>query len=328
MLILSDNRETDAAADRAPPEVSVVIPAYRAEATIHRALASVASQTCGRIEVIVVDDASRDHTAARACAILQASGLPHAVVQMRKNSGPSLARNVGVSLARGKYVAFLDADDTWMPSKLAQQVQLMDRHPEVTLCGCKVELFNQDGSSLGLLSRDVPSFLADGWKHLLWNPFIHTSAVLVRRLDLGIRPFDRRLRVAEDRDLWIRLASNGTVAMVQQVLTHKLESPASFMSSNRMLIASDTRRMIDSHVGAMRQYLTWRERKAVYGSLHSQIGKGLAPQPGRYISSLRHLAMAIAAGFNVFDNVRVVVLSIPAMRAARSLIRRPSSIAG
>ena len=329
MLLLSDNRRIDsAAADRDPPDVSVIIPAYRSEATIGTALASVASQTCGSIEVIVVDDASRDDTATRACAVLQTSGLPHVVVQLLKNSGPSLARNCGVTLARGRYVAFLDADDSWMPTKLAQQVRLMDRHPEVTLCGCKVELFGQDGASLGLLSEDVPSFQVDGWKRLLWNSFIHTSAAMARRQDLGIRPFDRRLRVAEDRDLWIRLASNGTVGMVQQVLANKLESPTSFMSSNRMLIAFDTRRMIDTHVGAMRRYLTLAERMSVYGSLHSQIGKGLARQPGRYLSSLRHLALAIATGFKVFDNARVVVLSIPALRAARSGMRRPTTSAG
>ena len=328
-MILSDNRNADATdADSAPLQVSVVVPAYRAEAVIGKALASVARQTLKPLEIIVVDDGSRDDTAKRACEFLQDTALPHIVVRLEKNSGPSHARNVGVSFARGEYVAFLDADDVWIPDKLALQTQLMNRHPEVTLCAGKVELFTPAGIRIGTLFRDLPSFQVDGWKQLLWNPFVHTSAVMVRRRDLGSRPFDRRLRVAEDRDLWIRLASNGTVALVQQVVARKLESPTSFMSSNRALIASDTRRMIDNHSRAMRDYLTWQERKAIYGSLHSQIGKGLGRQPGRYVKSLFHLSLAIAAGFNVFDNARYLILSAPGMRALRTVARRQPGVSG
>ena len=328
-MILSENRQIDVAALHPElPEVSVVVPAYRAAATIEKALASAVNQGFRSLEIIVVDDASRDGTADRACHLLQAAGVAHVVVRLEKNAGPSHARNVGVSFARGRYVAFLDADDVWLADKLALQTQLMNRHPEVTLCACQMELFNQAGTRIGQLFRDLPTFQVDGWKRLLWNPFVHTSSVMVRRLDLGLRPFDRRLRVAEDRDLWIRLASNGTVALVQQVLARKLESPTSFMSSNRTLIASDTRRMINYHVSAMRQYMTWRERLAVSGSLHSQIGKGLALQPGRYIGGFLHLLLAIAAGFNVFDNARFLVLSAPAMRALRPLVRRHPPING
>lgn len=329
MLILSENRQFDVTATNPGlPEVSVIVPAYKAAGTIEKALGSVIRQKFQRVEIIVVDDASPDGTADRACDLLRGSGLAHVVVRLEKNAGPSHARNVGISFARGKYVAFLDADDVWLANKLALQTQLMNRHPEVTLCGCQVELFNQAGTRIGPLFRDLPTFQVDGWKQLLWNPFVHTSSVMVRRLDLGVRPFDRRLRVAEDRDLWIRLASNGTVALVQQVLTRKLESPTSFMSSNRLLIASDTRRMIDHHLSAMRRYMTWRERLTVYGSLHSQIGKGLARHPGRYAGSLAHLLLAIASGFNVLDNARFMLLSAPAMRAVRSWIRRYPSVAG
>ena len=207
MLLLSDNRVINIdVAGGVPPEVSVVIPAYRAEATIRRALASVAAQSFTRLEVIVVDDGGGDRTAKFACDVLLEAGLPHVVVRLLKNSGPSIARNAGVSLARGKYVAFLDADDIWMPTKLALQTQLMDRHPEVTLCGGQVERHDAHGIRIGPLFRNLPSFQAEGWKRLLWHPFIHTSSTMVRRLDLGAARSMTRLRVAEDRDLWIRLA--------------------------------------------------------------------------------------------------------------------------
>ena len=323
MLLLSENgRGSASGVDRPAPRVSVVIPAYKAESMIGSAIATIAAQSFTNFELIVVDDASPDGTAGRICEALQTAGFPYVAVQLKKNAGPSIARNVGVSLARGDYVAFLDADDTWLPSKLERQVDLMDHHPEVSLCSCQADLCDLDGAVIRPLYHDVPSFQPDGWKRLLWHSFVNTSCVVVRRADLGTRPFDPTLRVAEDRDLWIRLASNGSVALVQQVLVRKVEYATSYMASNQMLVALDTKRMIDFHVGAMRDYLTRRERLAAYGSLHSNIGKGLSVRPGCYLKGARHLLMAIGMGFNVFDNGRHLILSAPAVRAARALIRR------
>lgn len=326
MLLLSDSRD-DAGAGAAaqPPRVSVVVPAYKAEATIEETIAALASQTYGAFEVIVVDDASPDGTGERACHALRRFGLRHVVARLLENAGPSSARNAGVSLASGEYVAFQDADDTWMPDKLARQVELMDRHPEVTLCGCQADLVAVDGRVIGPLFWNLPSFQKAGWKLLLSNPFIQTSCVLVRRADLGTEPFDPTLRVAEDRDLWIRLASNGVTALLQNVLVRKLELPTGFMASNKMRIALDTKRMVDFHAKAMRDYLTRRDRRAIYGSLHSSIGKGLAMQPGQYPKSIPHVIMAIAMGFNVADNLRFLILSNPLVRGLRLRLgwRRP-----
>ena len=116
------------------------------------------------------------------------------------------------------------------------------------------------------------------------------------------------------------------MALVQHVVAHKLESPTSFMATNRQRIASDTRRMIEHHVEKMRQHLSWRERIADCGSLHSQIGKGLAGQPGQYLAGVAHLMLAIVTGFHVVDNTRCLVLSAPAMRAIRALVRRQSVV--
>lgn len=317
MLLLSDSRNEAAAGAAQLSRVSIVVPAYKAEATIERTIAALASQTCTAFEVIVVDDASPDGTGDCACRALRRFGLRHVVARLPGNAGPSSARNAGVSLASGEYVAFLDADDTWMPDKLARQLELMDRHPEVTLCGCQADLVAPDGSMIGPLFQDVPDFQRAGWKRLLSDAFIQTSCVLVRRADLGTQPFDPALRVAEDRDLWIRLASNGVTAVLQEVLVSKLELPTGFMSTNRTLVALDTRRMVDFHVAAMRDYMTWRDRRVAYGSLHSGIGKGLAMQPGRHLESLWHLLIAVALGYNVVDNLSSLILCNPLVQGLR-----------
>lgn len=302
------------------PKVSVVIPAYRAEATIGRAIAGIAAQTFTDLEVVVVDDASPDATAERAGDALRAAGLRHIVVRLDRNAGPSTARNTGVELARGEYVAFQDADDTWKPGKLKRQVAVMDADRRVTLCGCQADLVTPDGTRIGPLFRDLPPLLPQGWKVLLWNACVQTSCAVVRRADLGTRPFDPSLRVAEDRDLWIRLATNGAVALVQEALVCKVESPTSFMASNQALIASDTRRMIEFHVRTMRDHLTRRERMTAYGCLHSHIGKGLATRPGQYVQGARHLLLAALMGFNAFDNARHAVLSAPLVRSTRAAL--------
>ena len=317
MIVLSDTR-ADAApgAEGRPPRVSIVLPAYRAEATIEDTVAALALQTYTAFEVVVVDDASPDATGERACRALRRTGLRHVVVRLAGNAGPSGARNAGVSLASGEYVAFHDAGDTWLPQKLARQVELMDNHPEVTLCGCQAEVADPDGSLARTRFRNLPPFQKAAWKLLLLDNFIPASCAMARRSDLGTHPFNPALRAAEDRDVWIRLASNGVTAVLQDTLVRTLE-PRGGPSGNAALAVSDTRRVVDLHVSAMRDYMTWRERHAVYGSLHSSIGKCLALSPGHYLSGARHTLTAIGMGFNVVDNLRVLVLSNPAIRKLR-----------
>jgi len=107
------------------PEVSVVIPAYNAGRTITAALASVFAQTYRDFEVIVVDDGSTDDTPRRL-----ADWADYRVVVVRQpNSGPAHARNEAIARARGRLVAFLDADDIWLPRKLERQVAYYRRFP-------------------------------------------------------------------------------------------------------------------------------------------------------------------------------------------------------
>src|SRR5690349_24440198 len=103
--------------------VSVVMPAFNAEATIASAVASVRRQTRGDWELVVVDDGSADRTAALA---EMAAALDRRIRVIRqRNQGVSAARNAGIEAATGRYLAFLDADDTWLPGKLQRQVSFM-----------------------------------------------------------------------------------------------------------------------------------------------------------------------------------------------------------
>ena len=304
-----------------PPTVSVVIPAYNSASLLPVAIGSVARQTFRDFEVIVVDDCSSDDTFVRAEELCRQHGLVHTVVRQERNGGPSAARNRGVALARGTYVAFLDADDEWLPEKLARQVALMQAHPHVTLCGCQADWVNAQGEMIRPLYEDLPDLLPDGWKLLLWNCYVATPCAMARRADLGIHPFDTLLRVGEDRDLWIRLASNGTVALVQERSVVIRTSAGSFMARHATLVLQDTLPMIRRHLRAFAGHLGLRERMRALGLLYSQIGKSLDGAQGQYLRSVRYLLMAIGLGFRPFDSLRHIVLTLPLVRTTKEQVK-------
>lgn len=303
------------------PRVSVVIPAFRAAALLPRAIASVAAQTMRDLEVLVVDDASGDDTAEAAEGLLRAHGLAHAVLRLEANGGPAVARNAGVARARGAYVAFLDADDVWMPDKLALQVAVLDANSRITLCGCQADWVDGAGRVVGPLFEDLPELMPDGWRRLLWHCFVATPCAVARRADLGIRPFDPGLRVGEDRDLWIKLASNGAVGLVQPCMARILVSPDSFMATNTELVRRCTWPMVERHLASFAAALSPFDRLRVRGSLHSQVGKSLSEQPGRFLESSRHLLAAALSGYRPFDSLRHLAFTAPGLRHVKRHVK-------
>jgi len=187
-----------------PRLVSVVIPAWNAARSLSRAIDSVLAQTWERREVIVVDDGSTDNS----LALLAGYGEQLRVVS-QANGGPSSARNRGLREARGQYVAFLDADDHWLPEKLERQVALLEARPDLGFCSTSTTVVDTRGEPV----RDWPC--CNTAEPLLVTLFMHSSAVsgstsgvLVRRqLLLEAGGFDEHLRGFEDPDLWIRLAA-------------------------------------------------------------------------------------------------------------------------
>jgi len=131
------------------PLVSVVIPVYNGERFLRESLESVVAQTFQDYEIVCVDDGSTDGS----CALLKQYGARVRVIQ-QANAGQSAARNVGVRQATGGFVAFLDQDDRWYPSKLAQQVTVLSAEPDVAMVHC-----NYDRMDTSLQSRiliDLP----------------------------------------------------------------------------------------------------------------------------------------------------------------------------
>lgn len=127
------------------PKVSVIIPAYNSITYLPATLDSVLRQTFADFEVFIVDDGSSDNTAA------WGSQIQDRRVQLmtQANQGTCAARNTGIALAQGEYIAFLDADDLWHPTKLAKQVRYLDEHPEVGLVYTWTALIDPEGRPTG-----------------------------------------------------------------------------------------------------------------------------------------------------------------------------------
>ncbi|MCL4721020.1 MAG: glycosyltransferase [Gammaproteobacteria bacterium] len=192
------------------PLVSAVMPVFNGSRHIGTAIESVLGQGFADLELIVVDDGSRDGS-----ADLAAGFGPRVRVIRQANQGSAVARNAGIAAARGAYVAFIDADDAWLPAKIETQVRYLATHPDVGLVYHRWQEWNGDPRTLAELGmQSIPELPGldtedSGWVYhrLLLDCIVHTSTVMVRRsllADAG--GFDPKLRRGQDYDYWLRLS--------------------------------------------------------------------------------------------------------------------------
>ena len=192
------------------PHVSVVIPVFNSAHYIAGALRSVFAQTFDDFEVIIVDDGSEDREALLA-ALAEFAGRIHYVRQ--DNGGPAKARNTGVAHATGELVAFLDADDEWLPEKLARQVQYFREHPKTGLLHSAVVGDTGDGA--------IPGPPRHAFCELFHTDFfIRTVTVMLpRRILHEAGGFDERREIhVEDWDLWLRIAVHHPIGYLGEPL--------------------------------------------------------------------------------------------------------------
>jgi len=196
------------------PKVSVIIPTYNSIRYLPDAVGSALSQTFTDLEVIVINDGSSDATEEW---LLQQSDS-RLIFISQPNLGKSVARNVGISKAQGEYLAFLDADDYWEPTKLEKQINCLDNNPNVGLVYTWTALADEDGQPTG---RVIDSE-AEGnvWQQLLqFNIVACGSTPMVRShcfKTVGL--FSEELPLAQDWDMWIRIAAHYPFAVIKEPL--------------------------------------------------------------------------------------------------------------
>jgi glycosyltransferase involved in cell wall biosynthesis len=194
---------------RAPVlEIDAVIPCYNAADFIAEAIESVLAQTRPVRRLIVVDDASDDGTAAVVERFARA-GPPVECLRLPVNGGGAAARNAGVLAGASPLIAFLDADDWWLPGHCATLAALLERHPESVLAFGGVESADPGPMEAARLPAGEP--VDAFWPLALDNMIPHSTAMVRRTAFLAAGRYDPALRYAEDYDLWLRMGLLGPV---------------------------------------------------------------------------------------------------------------------
>jgi len=193
------------------PLISVVIPCYNARAYVAAAIRSVLAQDWPDLEIVLVDDGSSDQSAE-----LIRENFPGIRLVQQANAGVAAARNNGIAQARGEWIAFLDADDIWLPGKLRAQMALLGATPGARMSYTAWQVWASLDPApspdyfVELASRSGNQALwtgASGWIYpqLLLDCVVWTSTVLAHRSVFAeVGRFDNTLRIGEDWDLWLR----------------------------------------------------------------------------------------------------------------------------
>jgi len=204
--------------------VSVVIPAYNAGATLHRALASALNQNYSDLDVVVVDDGSTDNTAAVAAACDARVRLVR-----QPNRGAAAARNRGVSVSRAKYVAFLDADDEWLEGRIEKTIDAIERAPGSVLAFSAIVPVDEAGKPTDRW-QGVDCSRAPTMNDLLsrcW-PILPSSVTVSRDAFLRAGGFDEEFRRPgyQDVELWLRARELGAFEYVAEPLVRYRAIPS------------------------------------------------------------------------------------------------------
>ncbi|MFO0688613.1 MAG: glycosyltransferase [Myxococcota bacterium] len=207
------------------PSITVVLPVFNRASVIPRAVGSVLVQTFADFELIVVDDGSRDGTAAFLAGL---SDHRVRVVTIGENRGACAARNRGIAEARGEILCFLDSDDFYLPGKLACVASMFEARPELDLLVDSFVCHKGDGPDRRVKPKlNPPGLDGPGFRSALFERriFKATSAISVRRralLEVGF--FDEYLRRRQDMDLVLRLSRKHVCTTTDLVLWEKYES--------------------------------------------------------------------------------------------------------
>lgn len=196
------------------PLVSIIITAYNAEKFVKEALLSIINQTYQNIEIIVINDGSTDHTGLLLKKIKKLDNRI-SIINLKKNLGPSLASNIGINIAKGVYIARMDADDISLPYRIEKQVNYLQNNPKVVIVGGNSYLINEKGEKIG--NKKYPVKHKDIYDALFtMNPIQHPNCMINRKLLPKIYYHNHSI-LAHDLELIFEAAQYGELANLNEI---------------------------------------------------------------------------------------------------------------
>ncbi|MFN8602976.1 MAG: glycosyltransferase [Candidatus Binatia bacterium] len=300
--------------ERPAPAVSIVMPVYNQERFVEATARSVLGQTFTDLELIAVDDGSRDGSYARLAAIDD----PRLTAITQRNGGVSAARNAGIARARGRYVGFIDGDDLWLPEKVERHVRLLDAGPEIDLTFSRSRLVDENDRDMGRPGKLPPADVR--FEDLFIENLTHNgSSVIVRRSAIDAAGgFDPELATLADQEQWLRIAllRPHNVAFIPDELTlYRVHSGQ--MTGNREQLVREWRMVRDRSYARAPERVARVERLAE-ASLLRHLGY-ISYEAGDHALAARQLAAALrCAPLHVVTDRRAIVLA--AALAARGAL--------
>ena len=223
------------------PRVSIIMPVYNSEKYLPDAIQSVLNQTYTNWELIVIDDCSTDSSFnyVKQIAATHTQIIP---LQLPTNSGAAVARNLGIDYANGKYIAFLDADDLWLPEKLKIQVDFMEKNNSAISCTFYAVL-NEAGQPTNKIITAPPKIT---YKQLLKNNTIGCLTAMYNVLVCGKQKMPL-IRKRQDYGLWLNILKAGHTAETIPEVLAQYRTGADSLSGNKLKVLSYNWELLRKH---------------------------------------------------------------------------------
>ena len=265
------------------PTVSVIIPTYNRAHLVGRAIRSVLAQTYQDFEIIVVDDASTDNTE----EVVNSFNDPHIrYIRHEKNHGGAAARNTGINVARGEYIAFQDSDDEWLPEKLEKQMKVFESAPAKVGVVYTGFWRIDDDKKTYIPSTKINRKEGNVHNELLEGNFVTTQAAIVKRECLRkAGMFDERLPRLQDWELFIRISKSYEFKCVDEPLVVSYFTPDS-ISANQDALTKALELILEKH------FQDFRSNARLLARHQYSIGNLLC-QSGRVAQGREYLLKAV-----------------------------------
>ncbi|AXF56522.1 glycosyltransferase family 2 protein [Salicibibacter kimchii] len=220
----------------ARPLISIITPSYNSETYLPDAIRSVQAQTYTNWEMIITDDCSSDNTVVAIQPFLEDDRIT--LIRLSENSGPGVARNTSIEAANGRFLAFLDADDQWLPEKLDKQLRFM-QEGQIAFSFTPYRKVKKDGTDTGTIVS-IPERIE--YKKLLKQNVIGCLTVMLDRQMIGEVKMNP-MRTRQDFALWLHLCRSGWTAYGLQEVLAKYRVVEHSISSNKLTMAKNNWRM-------------------------------------------------------------------------------------
>lgn len=252
--------------------MSVIIPTYNRRKLVERALRSAIAQTRPVEEIIVIDDGSTDGT----CEALQAAFGNRIRYVWQRNAGVASARNHGLRLAQGRYLALLDSDDEWLPEKTRRQVEWLEARPDFGMVLCDVVRVDAEHRDIEIFRRrDLLPEDGDILKWVLLEPaLVPASAMLRRSTYESVGGFDETLPTAEDLDFHLRVAARCRIGVVEEPLVRAMRGHDGLSSLERTY--DDYVRVVEAAVAASTGQISPGDRNRALARVYARNARGMA----------------------------------------------------